>query len=490
MLDNISFLMLGALCKPCLLDCFNVNSVYPHIQILDILYHVTKYIASEPSRSEHCLVVTHVMAFSSNGQPRLGTLDLEPLLHLPALPNIIMEWAAIIPLVCHLVSFRRDWQATGEISLLGRINLGLFPKLGTLSGLSRLLFCGQGFLDQASIRGGTTSMVWDVRWGSVFPCANGAANGIVSECLQSRELRPPTQMPETVAETKLPAAAQATVPPNSPNATNMRPSIAAGRSIGAVKPLDLKSNQFRRYQTLRVLRFRLTSKQKPQGYCCSTGIMLRCRRIVPLIFLFLWAVMSALCGAYGTAGLLLCSTISHAIADQVSIQRPSGYLQSNEVCDGSCMLVASHQNSQEWTLFIGDRGVIDSLLNKPMISVSQCRINRVIAVWFRIAHLLQLLIMTFVAAQKGWDGVLLLALMAADIPTRWRFRNRGLAKSWISDARVTADVYTFHFSSRMVMLGAIELFRGHQPYYLDGLHRTTSPPPRCLAPKPFGKPDR
>jgi hypothetical protein len=124
------------------------------------------------------------------------------------------------------------------------------------------------------------------------------------------------------------------------------------------------------------------------------------------------------------------------------------------------MLLAPHQNAQEWTLFIGDRGIVDALMNKTMIMVPACKSNAVTAVWFSAAHVLQLLAMTFVAGQKGWDGVLLVVLMAADFALRWGFRDIQLARNWMTDADVVAETNVFQFGSRTIMLGAIEKFLG------------------------------
>jgi hypothetical protein len=40
--------------------------------------------------------------------------------------------------------------------------------------------------------------------------------------------------------------------------------------------------------------------------------------------------------------------------------------------------------------------------------------NQIISNWFMVARLAQLLAMTFVAAQKVWDGVLLFAILVVD----------------------------------------------------------------------------
>ena len=68
----------------------------------------------------------------------------------PPLPQILSEWAAVIPLVCHLASYKRDYELVGQLALSGHLWVDIFPKLGVLYGLSKLLKRGAEFIDQAS----------------------------------------------------------------------------------------------------------------------------------------------------------------------------------------------------------------------------------------------------------------------------------------------------------------------------------------------------
>jgi hypothetical protein len=79
-----------------------------------------------------------------------GTIGLAPLLFsFSSAPDIIFEWAALIPLVIYLATYHYSYQLVGKTALAGIINVGLFPKLGVLDGIADLLKEGADFLDRA-----------------------------------------------------------------------------------------------------------------------------------------------------------------------------------------------------------------------------------------------------------------------------------------------------------------------------------------------------
>jgi hypothetical protein len=172
------------------------------------------------------------------------------------------------------------------------------------------------------------------------------------------------------------------------------------------------------------------------------------------------------CGIYGTAAMLLTSATSRLVCLVPSlVNRPADYLLNNEAAAhhrDACMLVSSHPNALEWYLLVGDRGIIDTILNKPMFLKTRDRIRAAAfaASWFQLAHLLQLTAMTFTAAQKGWDGVALIVLVAVDRTLRWYFRSRIQARHWLEREGIHVKTKSFVFSGRGPMVGAIQLYSG------------------------------
>ena len=111
--------------------------------------------------------------FSTPNLASVGSLNLPSFFPVPPLLNFIAEWVALIPLICHLANYHHPHQLAGQVALLGQVSIELFPKLGVLAGISRLVERGPEFLDIASTIGPSRRKVWDVRWGGTFPCANG-----------------------------------------------------------------------------------------------------------------------------------------------------------------------------------------------------------------------------------------------------------------------------------------------------------------------------
>ena len=65
--------------------------------------------------------------------------------------------------------------------------------------------------------------------------------------------------------------------------------------------------------------------------------------------------------------------------------------------------------------------------------------------------------MTYVAAQKGVDGVSLVLLMLVNSALQWLFGYHRLAKQWLQKEDVSINAHTFEFSGRTPMIGAIHM---------------------------------
>ena len=103
-------------------------------------------------------------------------------------------------------------------------------------------------------------------------------------------------------------------------------------------------------------------------------------------------------------------------------------------------------------------GIVDTQLNKVMVVIPVTRTTQVLTDWLKIAHVIQLLVMTFVAGQKGWNGVSLVILVAVDWILRRRYSDRLIAERWLEDKGVNVKSKTFEFIGRTILLGAIVKF--------------------------------
>ena len=368
-----------------------------------------------------------------------GSTGFSPgLIGFPHLPMIVAEWAALLPLVSHLAGYQDDYNTTGKISLLGRLPMSLFPALGTFSGIARLLDNGSDYLDYASTKGGSSRKVWDVNWGSVFPVANGAASAWILSSVLRRQKSPLTRIDSPINMSALPSTSVITT----------QKAASAGNIRKIYRP-----------QILNVYDFKKTDGQK----CSSTRQALERPRVSAAFQVLLIAglmgltIFLSIFGTFGSAVIVLLCAVSIVFGKSTTIQRPAKYLDTNDVHD-ACMLVAAHENATEWHLCIGDLGIVDTLLNKPVIVLPEGKRAHFAAMWFRCAHVIQLMAMTFVASQKGWDGACLVILLAVHYIISWPFSPDSLANKWLEKERITINVESFEFHGRSDMIYTIQLF--------------------------------
>ena len=325
----------------------------------------------------------------------------------------------------------------GELALAGHLTVGLFPKLGYLSGISRLLQGGTDFFDRANAQGASGSgKVWDVNWGSVFTPANGSAMHIITKYALRRQ-RETMDMPEEVlAEPdRLPGVAAA--------------AAASGHSPQAKGPPKI---HFRRHQELHIIRISRTNHARSMRGTALSMFVTRSGEVAYHLMLVGVIALLGLLGAFGSAAVLLNGLLSKLACRLLRTERPPGYLESNENHD-ACMLSAIHENAITWHLYVGDRGLIDWLLNKTMLSNPPQ--GRIQIVFFRLAHIAQLLAMTFVAAQKGIDGVCLVILLMINYGSQYLLGGYKMARQWLEAEHISVDASSFRFSGRTAMIGAI-----------------------------------
>jgi hypothetical protein len=432
----------------------------------------------------------------------LSSWNIATAVTLPYLPMIVSEWTAIIPLVCHLASYKRDHELVGQLALTGHLSVDIFPKLGVLYGLSKLLRRGTDFIDHASSKGSQSWAVWDVLWGSNFPCANGGACSMIIQHVVGDEVR---MMPDTLPETLLQLENPGSIKAISPASTSSSPARAGSalssstgetriNEIAPISPriepvalsrddslskIALELSKFqsscptqghRRIQTLHVLQF--TRRSARYSWL---------RQLDDLAKSYIWQTLSCFCvvctvvalfalGICGTATIMACGVIAQFGCKLATIGRPQGYLQSNEGDKPAFMLFGLHQNTSTWYLFTGDRGIVDSVLNKTMVATIPSRWSKILAWLLRCTHLVQLFAMTFVAGQKGWDGLILVVLMFVTSLGRWSSSNGLVVRRWMESEGIDVKAQSFGFTGRTMLLGAVQEFSESQcENWMDGI---------------------
>lgn len=400
---------------------------------------------------------------TSTNSPSLGSIGVPAYFNLPHLPDILVEWLALIPLVVHLTCAQEDFNLIGEACLRGSITCPLFPKLGQLKGIARLLTGKTCFLDRVAARSAEAVTTWDVSWGSVFQCSNASARDRITEkavnesCSSVRvdvQFPPLIQVPAIDTKTN-----QAGISASERQSKSTETFSKNGSSSAASEVKSKQETVFRRYQNLTIIDLRQSSSQpRPRQSRIMFGLI---AHLVVYISLCGIAVLAALSNAFGTAAIILLSCITKLVCWYIPVTRPDGYLANNESYKHGCMLTAAHNNSSSWFLYIGDRGVVDWLLNKPMLTIrSKCQTWLVM--YFQTAHYVHLLIMTYVAAQKGWDGVCLLCLMVASEILKMALNWDDPVQQWFEHNGIACKATVAEMSGRTSMLGAVQLF--HDKY--------------------------
>ncbi|KAF5628961.1 hypothetical protein F52700_8054 [Fusarium sp. NRRL 52700] len=380
---------------------------------------------------------------SQNSPASFGVIGTEP----PVLStassrySIVFEWAALLPLVIYLSSSRLPHRLVGQTALAGYVPVALFPRLGVIATIADFLQQGQEFLDRASSGNDLRRKVWDVNWGSIFPCANGAVAAILSAyALRKVNVQ---KVPEEVE--RIPGSKEGFMP---------------------LKP----SSPFRRYQNLHILRFTETMKKTSRARCLWSGLLTTFEVLLPLGLLGVSAVCF-LCGLYGTGVAMVLAVLLRINRHLMVIERPDGYLRNNEAGLPGCMLVALNENASTWYLYIGSRGIIDTMLNKTMVQSVQSPLGIWHAYALRALEALQILVMTYVAAQKGWDGVALLSLVVvSSMLDSIAYSDDRLASQWLKREGVRVDATTLQFSGRTPMIGTIQtLSNQRSTTWMDGI---------------------
>ncbi|KAL7815237.1 hypothetical protein V8C26DRAFT_402788 [Trichoderma gracile] len=392
------------------------------------------------------------MNASSNSPASWGTDGVPP----PILPvathhssqlSVFFEWAGILPLAIYLAGTGFSHRLVGQTALAGFVTVSLFPRLGVLEGIAAFLREGADFLDRASSISELKRTVWDANFGSVFPCANGAASDILARHVirSAQEIEIPQDLAELTRAYELGLTHGGVTEDDDGSTKDEEKNVA-------VAP-------FRRYQTLYIIDCTINAERRRGVRAALSASWLSTLVEVVVVLLLLGAcALAALFGLYGTAAAILLSAVFRAARSYIQVITPPGYLENNEPgqVDG-CMLAAIHENASTWYLYRGSRAVVDGLLNKPMILDITARPNTMLAFTLRALAVFQIVAMTYVAAQKGWDGVGLLVLIVVAWTLDYVLYNDDkLAAGWLRRENVSMKAWKCRFSGRTAMLGSIQ----------------------------------
>ncbi|KAK0716500.1 hypothetical protein B0T21DRAFT_454299 [Apiosordaria backusii] len=369
---------------------------------------------------------------------------------LPAtIPAFVCEWAALVPLTVYLASGRGDFELAGEISLRGQLPVTVIPKLWALGGVAKVLRQWEAFFDSANASGETLK-IFDIQHGNSFQCYNNAAVSLVADNAMRRGLIgsgdiTPEHLERWIHE--------------------HRASLEAGFEVSALddlaesggfKALVENRRTYGRRQVLNIINVVPVEEDRARMRVESWD---RGKASLYAELITSVALAGFLCslGCIGSAVLLFTGSISRFLVRQIVVPRPLRYLENRESYMG-CMLAAVHDNAAIWTLYLGDRGVIDSLLNKPLVGhLESTPTTRFACWWLQLAELLQIIAMTFVAGEKGLDALVLLGLVLAIAGFSNLYGYNMHARNWLRREGYETLAFRCEFPGRTELVAAVQL---------------------------------
>jgi len=313
---------------------------------------------------------------------------------------------------------------------------------------------GSEFLERAAAKGNRNTEVWDVNWGSTFPCANGAASTLITAlALKGKRLIPASAAGEGRKKTEKERKEFQKVQRKRRREVNENGASLQRKDADAERVIAIPPPAFRRFQELHILHFEFDKTETNDSYrkAFNEIVFGATIDIISIMLLFLVVIVTGLFGLYGTAAAVLAGIMSKTGCFFLNLPRPVGFMENNmKHAKTVTRLVGIHRNCSKWYLYVGDRGILGWLLNRPMVEPWEG--SPWLACWFHSAHQLQLLAMTFVAVQKGWDGVALTAIMLV----AWAFERLPsqdrMARHWIDKFGVVIDAKSFEFTGRFAMI--------------------------------------
>ncbi|EAQ83106.1 hypothetical protein CHGG_10924 [Chaetomium globosum CBS 148.51] len=407
---------------------------------------------------------TPIMAAPSS----TGSIKVGFWLDLPDIPDLVEEWSAIIPLAVYLSSPRSDFELAGEVTLRGHLSVSIIPKLWALGGIAKMLRQGDVFFDTAS-GAGDPLKVYDVQWGSVFPCYNSAAALALTDVVfggQKKKGPDITQehLNRWIMENQNELLRRFTLYDTGAGRAPTS-DVFCGSSL---EGLIQRKRLYGRRQHLKVVVVSSVGvKSKRRRQLFQQLLKSISWHAFELALSFSMSGFLFSCGLIGSGSLLAMGALSRFCAHTIKFERSPLYLRNREVHEG-CMLASLHENATSWTFYIGHRGMIDSLLNKPMVEPGKA--HPFVLFYLRVAEVLQVLGMTYVAGQKGWDGVIFMILVFTIWLVRGASGNDKHAARWLEEEGFKAVGFTCEFPGRTELLGAVQLLSTEQKtYWMDGI---------------------
>lgn len=408
--------------------------------------------------------VAHSLGGWSQTAPLLSPSDSS------TIPRVLVICAYIIPIAVYAYSMRTAYDVATLVSLRAKVCPSINLRAWDFMGIARLLGERESFMDNAS-DANSTLRVYDVQWGSVFPCYNSGVASSVKENAFRRARVPlvisEDNLNEWILANKTDLGKNFQHDPlddlESPPA--IRSDVYSGETVENVVQ---RKKEYGRRQYLDIVYVSREGKRPRVINSALDQLQRLTTSQWPFLLLSSGAVLVLTkYQCIGTSALVLIRAVARFLALRINVKRPPLYLRNREVHSG-CMLVAAHENATTWTLYIGDRGTIDTLLNKPMVEIGEP--SSIVLTWFRAAELSIPIAMVYAIMQGGWDVVSLLAVTALLEGLDYLNSRDRVVSAWLREEGLATKAFRCQFPGRSELIGAVQLLsRRKTSIWMDGI---------------------
>ncbi|CAI4214287.1 unnamed protein product [Parascedosporium putredinis] len=260
------------------------------------------------------------------------------------IPKVLVICAYIIPITVYAYSMRTAYDVATLVSLRAKVCPSINLRAWDFMGIAQLLGERESFMDNAS-DANSTLRVYDVQWGSVFPCYNSG----VASCVKENAFRQ-AKVPLTISEDNLnewilanKADLEKNFQHDPSDDLESPPAFQSDVYCGeTVENVVQRKQEYGRRQYLDIV---YVSREREHPRVVNSALD-QFQRLTTSQwpFLLLSSVAALVLTEYqciGTGALLLIRAVARFLALRINVKRPPLYLRNRESATPTFRMAAS-----------------------------------------------------------------------------------------------------------------------------------------------------